>query len=1233
MEEQKLSQEGLQEEMRVEKSETVETRKLLSPCNIDAEDTSHLAVDDLRFALEQADSRNIAITGHYGSGKSSVVNTCIEEMGIKNDVLRISMSTFQLTKEEAKSNGDLYSDDIEYKIVQHLLYKCDKSKIPHSGFKRIKLPEVRDFRNLIVMLLCALACYIIAFEPTVLRIDSFYDAYYKLLGEEVGWWINLIADTGSIAYLIFFLFKACAFLVLELQKFKNIKIVAKGVALEASKNTEVSVFNKYLDEIIYIIQANEYKYILFEDLDRLKNSDKLFLKIREINMLINESEVFKKVNRVVRFIYAIRDDVFTRELRTKCFDYIVAVVPVVDHYNITDYMIKEYQQKGLFKSIETPVLEQLLSRVSGLRELKNIVNEYTLFDRSHRANLSEELENYEQKLLAVIIYKNLYPQDFAKAYLKEGLFYAVFNQKLDFSESLTKELREKVLAAKTSINEAREKIVAARRLLLDTLNNEETIDTLIKDGYDYTLEQVATRDNLFELFVNDDFDEYTYHDHDRESSGKSIYKFRFKEQENKVEGEIGYYEATRADREKYTENLNRMISLEKEIKIIENTAIMDIIGKIGADKTTEVLNELYEQEYPEPTTDREEMIATLQQFLYGGFVSEDYYLYISKFYEGSASGDDYQFYSAILGGAEKPYDQKLNNPKNVVSKFVVNNFKNRNILNYDILNCLLDNKEEHYLPSFIETARSTPDFIVSYYKMSVVVKDEFFTRVFDGWNSCVNVIKEQEKAENTETLLELFFREAPLNIKLTDEEKRYLFGKYEFIHNHIKSMKTEKLKAFVRHHGLCFEMLVRPNKDSQDFYEYCITNKRFSINKNNLSVILGDDFGRKPMTAILGLENDVLKKYLLSDATILTSLFPESCREEEWDGLSHLIEGTDVNRDWLKGYVSRQDFVFEDLTDLSPEGTTLLLSIDKLKATWENVYDAFKILGSALNDVLKEYVIRHVDELASQKCELDEDNCIELQESLMVTGNLPFDVFKQFINCFDLIYVSDDIQQINDEERISLLLENDMMEYDSETLSHISTNYSSRLTTAYFIRYYDDILSDEEVDVKEFITNELCIAVLSSDIPQEKKGQFLLEHADIDVTNADSSKLAEMVLQFYLSNGFDMGVRKDLLLRALEAYLDEHEWFLKIRTINKYNATMTYSLAFEKQLIDTLGGEYLLLNTTYGRAWFDINDENHELLAFLKLKGHYVNNFDKRYYEKEKRDKYFVSFKSIMPKE
>ena len=1218
-----------------------EARKLLSPCTIDAGDASHLAVDDLRYALEQSNSRNIAVTGHYGSGKSSVVNTCIEEMGIEDKVLRISMSTFYL-QDESNSKGEdlLYSDDIEYKIVQHLLYKCDKSKIPYSRFQLIQHIDKSLLERYIVLTLIAFGCFIIAFEPTIFQIGSFYDAYdwfFSLFGKKAGpiagKVVNFIADAGCIVYLAWFAYKVGVKLADKINRFRNFKFEAQGISMETS--TEVSVFNKYLDEIIYILQANHYNYILFEDLDRLANSDKLFLKIRELNMLINESEAFKSKKRSVRFVYAIKDDVFTRELRTKCFDYIVAVVPVVDHYNVTDYVINEYQGRGLFKSIDIPTLKQLTGRISGLRELKNIANEYTLFEKSLRTHLSADVEKYEQKLLAVIVYKNLFPRDFAKIYLKKGLFYSLFENKQTFTEGLTAGLKEQSTAAKANRDEARKKIVEIRGKYLEMMNREVTVDRLIKDGYDYTAEEVAAKDNLFEMFTNDEFDKYTYHDHD--SSGTATYNFKFRELENLVTDEMGYYEAVSETQDKYNESNEDLIKIEKEIKVIENTNLQEILKKIGGKKTRELLCRLYVQAYPAEDKNKQkidiDMVETLQSFVFGGYITEDYYLYISKFYEGSLSESDYQFVNAILQGIERPYSHKLDDVKEVVAKLSVNNFREKGVLNYDILNYLIDTKKEYFLSEFVETSRKTPEFVVSYFQMDDNKNDQFFKRLFDGWDGCVMVIKMQEKQEMKDVLLKLFLREAPQNIRISDEEKKWLNGQYEFIHKNIQFLKTSRLNSFVGHYGLCFEAMVKSNAEISSFYDYCISNRRFVINERNLEVILGDDYRKKPMTAIQEIKNDRLRTYLKQDIGQLIALFPETCDAEERSGLEYLIEESGLDIEWLKKYTGKQKYVFDGLDGIKADGAGLLLGIDKLSATWINVYDAFKLFEDSANDILKEYVARHVDELAGQKCELPDDKPVELQEALLVTGNLPFDVFKKLIKTFGLEFIHEDILQIDDEKRIREILVQDYMTYDKDTLSHISKSYSQSLLSEYFIRYYDDIMADGEVDVKEYVNNELCMKILISDLSVEKKGRFLFAYADIDVADEGASELACMILQFYLTHGFGMGVRQELLVLALQAYQDEHEWFLKIRLINKYNATCPYERDYEKELINSLRGEYTKLNTTYGRAKFDVNEENGTLLEFLKQKGHYVNDFVEKVDEKENVNKYVVSFKSFMPGE
>ena len=1199
-----------------------EYRMLLSPCNIPEGDTSHLAVDDLKFALKQADSRNIAVTGHYGSGKSSVANTCINEMGIEDKVLRISMSTFSLTTDQ-KSEGDgLYSDDIEYKIVQHLLYKCDKNKIPQSGFKRVQAPVHRNYKSYIVLILVAFACYIIAFEPAFLRIDSFYDAYYKVLGETCGWWINLFADVFAIGYLLWFFYRVGLILASNINHFRNIKIETQGVSLEASKDAEVSVFNKYLDEIIYIIQQNQYNYILFEDLDRLNNSNKLFLKIRELNMLINESDAFRKNGRIVRFIYAIRDDVFTRELRTKCFDYIVAVVPVVDHYNVTDYLIKEYKRNGLFKTVETPVLEQLLSRVSGLRELKNIVNEYTLFQKSLKAHLSSDYDNYEQKLLAVIVYKNLFPKDFAKVYLKKGLFYAVFQNKSEFSADETKELKEKTEGAIQKVNEAREKIVDIRKKYLEKLNDEVEVTNLIKDGYDYTLGQVASKDNLFELFVNDEFDRYTYSDHNHEETGTMTYNFEFEEIEKKVTEDVGYYEAIDELQITYNKSNDERIRLEKEIKVIENTALQEVLKRIGGEKAREVFNKIYIQEYKTGTEGDQsingDMVDTLLSMIYGGYITEDYYLYISKFYEGATSESDYQFTNAILQGTERPYDLKLNNAKSVVRKLRVEDFKNRSILNYDILNYLLDNKEEHFLASFIETARRNPEFIVNYFQMAEKVNDQFFTRVFDAWDSCVNIIKGQERAENGEALLKLFFREAPVTIKLSDEEIEYLEGKYDFLNVNVSFFKLNKLKKFVNKYNLCFETLMKPSKESRDLYEYCLTNKRFVISKKNLSAILGDDFDKKPMTAILGLENDRLRKYLLSNQKAISAWYGTDCTEESRDALVYIIKeelGTD---EWIVQYLKAQVYEFDDVSGLDKRTVDLILLADKLSVSWHSILGAYQVAGT-LSDTLNNYLTKHSVVLSKERCVGDERLVLQLHQQLFSGERQPLIDFVRLMRSFDRSFTLGEISQLND-ERIKEIIKQRKIAADAEIFKHLDSNNSDEVADDYLILHFDALMDDEAIEWDEYVRNSMGIHVLNSKLTLTQKKRFLNEKLFITKGQHDTWELSKWVCFYYDQCGVD-GADKGLVTDAMTLYQSSDDWQLKIRLLNKCNEAWEYNTELENKLLNSLGGGYRRLTHPRGWAEFDINEQNRVLLEYLKGKEHYISKVE------EKDGRYYVTFK------
>lgn len=1196
----------------------MEKRKLLSPCNIAAEDASHLAVEDLRFALEQGNSRNIAVTGNYGAGKSSVVNTCISEMGIDDKVLRISMSTYSLAEGENIAANNLYSDDIEYKIVQHLLCKTDKTKIPYSRFQPIRHIERDGLTKYVRLTMLAIVCYIIAFEPSVLKIESFCDAYHwflDLFGKEVGKWVNVVVDGIAIVYLIWFLQKAGAFIAVKLSKFKNVKIEANGVSMEAS--TEVSVFNRYLEEILYIIQANKYDYILFEDLDRMENSAKLFLKIRELNMLLNESEVFKKTNRRVKFIYAIRDDVFTRELRTKCFDYIVAVMPVVDHYNVTDYLIKEYKQKGLFKTIDIAILAQLTRGISGLRELKNVVNEYTLYENSLKTHLCQDVENYEEKLLAIIVYKNLFPQDFAKIYQKMGLLYTVLNNKSLFCDGLTKELADKSVKAKADMNEARKKIIATRRQYLEKLNEEVTVDCLIKDGYDYTLDEVADKDNLFESFIHDEFDEYSYHDHNNEYSGTAAYEFEFEKIQNKVTEDMGYYEAISDAQIKYNRSNEERIKAEREIKTIENTSFGELFRNIGNARAKEIITQCCKNVYDKGVINKE-MVETLQTFLYGGFISEDYYLYISKFYEGSLSERDYQFTNAVLQGKERPYNQKISNVAEVVGKLSVKDFKEKSILNYDVANYLLEKKEEHYLIPFVETARKNPDFIVCYYQSGEKVNNQLFKRVFDGWDSCVTIIKRQEKGEYRETLLKLMFMEAPVNIKLTDAETKYLESRYAFISENLSELNLNKMKEFVQKYDLVFETLVKPNVSSKEFYEYCLTHKRFLLVKKNLDVIFGPDFDKKPITLILRLQNERLKKHLENYLKDIIPMLGEPCNDEERSALVYVMCEDIADAKWKVEYIGKQQYIFDDVSDLDRKSLSLLLRADKILPMWDLIIEAFKIIGE-LSDDLNSFITHHVSVLSEERCVGDSTILSSLHRQLFMGESQTLDEFKLLLRSFDMSFTLEELKDVSD-ERILEVIKQKKIEANSEVFKYMYENCTEKVTDNYLILRFDDLLDDEGVDWSVITRNSLGVHVLESRLTLQQKKRFMDGYLNLTKGHDNAWELAKLICFYYEQCGVQ-DAKKELVIDALKVYNDTDGWDLKIRLINKCNDTWTYHLETENKMLKALGGEYDKL--TYARGWanFDINENNTRLLEYLKAEGHYISKID------PKNGQYHVTFK------
>lgn len=149
-------------------------QKSLTPVLLKETDDSFSTVVDLQNAIKEDDILNIAVTGPYGSGKSSVLRTFQSLADSSVKILDISLATLDADEslnneekeqvnpknvEESKllqEQKELLNRKIEYSILQQLVYRKTLEALPYSRMK--KNPSFRRVYNTYNCLVCDWFC-------------------------------------------------------------------------------------------------------------------------------------------------------------------------------------------------------------------------------------------------------------------------------------------------------------------------------------------------------------------------------------------------------------------------------------------------------------------------------------------------------------------------------------------------------------------------------------------------------------------------------------------------------------------------------------------------------------------------------------------------------------------------------------------------------------------------------------------------------------------------------------------------------------------------------------------------------------------------------------------------------------------------------------------------------------------------------------------------------------------
>lgn len=417
--------------------------------------------------LEQAvmlpEVRNIALTGGYGTGKSSVIQGLIERIHSSKEFKKIrpiiiSLPTIQVADES--DSGDNRTDRIQREIVKQLLYRSNPRKMRGSQYRRI---------THITATQRATVCFMVAAILTSifwLLAKPNWHWHWSQGGSLWGYWQPAVVQTilwGLTFYIDWIWVNKPALKGLQLGPAK----------LELEKN-DSSYFDKYLNEIIYYFEVSGTNLVIFEDLDRF-DDPYIFDALHELNELINislrQERFTEQKHPSVKFLYATRDSIFEHktkgivendvarhihrrevENRTKFFDAIVPIVPFSTSRNAYEYlkqMIDKLIDNSAFPIIiDGKLLEIVGSEVSDYRLLANIVSEFQIFTerisvpRDGNAEAKDFLRDHANYLFAFVVYKNTHLTDYEKLQTEDSNIDKINKDFLNMKENIRKKIKE-----------------------------------------------------------------------------------------------------------------------------------------------------------------------------------------------------------------------------------------------------------------------------------------------------------------------------------------------------------------------------------------------------------------------------------------------------------------------------------------------------------------------------------------------------------------------------------------------------------------------------------------------------------------------------------------------------------------------------------------------------------------------------------------------------------------------
>lgn len=909
----------------------------LSPTIVEKLDKVY--VDALDFVIENENIKNAAISGHYGSGKSSIWQT-YKNMRNINNVIYISLGDYCEGDEEGNSISR-----IEKQILTQILTQVNQKDIPLSKYK------LKSNKNK-----CTIAKYLLASFSFIVSILGWLvkaeitSAYMVNMEEYLR--IIFILFVLPLLYLLYRIFKGELFQISKI----NLKIAEANA--QTSEEKDESIFDKDIKEIIYILESSNVKYVVFEDLDRYDNV-LIFSKMRELNFLLNstydkkdsilrkmirylKSPFFKKNGEIgnnIKFIYLVRDDLFDIQTRSKFFDFILPVIPIVDSENSEGKLIEYFKDNNNIP--DKKVLRKISIFIDDMRVLKNIVNEYNIYSE---ILLSQKLNLDKNKLFSIIVLKNIFPEEFSLLQRDRGYIFNIFRNLPNYKEKMSKEIKEEIIVSEDNFAKWKKELA----------NDKFEVITLMLPG------NLSTGDG--DVRWSEYLKDWSKKENEsRVISGyrlnytRFLEKFIYNNKNNIIT--LDKWEKTRAIEIEILKNKIR--NLYEEYDSVQELTLKELLNSIDDIELTKI----FENKDVTSVIVNSHYFPLIKFLLIAGLIDESYKSYLGLFREGSKTSNDKIFISNILSAGKSNLFLNISSPKTIYEELENYHYQRKAILNLKFLEWLIENDKKIKVMKVTSTCLNS-DLILVLSKLSKENVKTYCEIFLEKDKKLLSEILQISIIYKYEELLENVILSI-LKYEFESEKELKMFSHYISSSESVLIWVGSILKEFSRNlnygiikfNDICIEGL------DEKVLKIIIEKNAYKITINNIKFILETrlegkvDLGR--LFSIISQQKDINKyvnENLLEFLNQYTSSDIDIFNDDEENVISILKSELELNS--KIAYIKKNSTILTDISYINDiDGMEELLRIlilnNTLQFNEDNISLYWRIIGEIDDQLIK----------------------------------------------------------------------------------------------------------------------------------------------------------------------------------------------------------------------------------------------------------------------------------------